>query len=151
MIPLMIVCYGIVTTMAQTPVDSNINPVPREDIPRTPAFAQTSVENEIASSLRDQFHRDLMRYLFHKGLISYPASEFKQLAQPSSSEKEKSKNMPGFGPIVNNAQGYAKKAANLYGMNRPMGLRHTRLADFGSMILPNKNSDTSRSAVIRYG
>ena len=130
--------------MAQTTVYNGPETSPRQSL-----LTETDIDKDIESDLRHWFRKELLRLIFHRGIATSPLSEIKQINK-GSAHKEDSNNKPGFGQIFGNGPSFVKKAS-LYGMNRPLGVRHTRLADFGSMILPNKNSGTGRSAVIRYG
>ena len=138
---LWIVCTltQVVASLAQTTDD--IHPETRDEF-HSPGLSP--VLNDIESELRNEIHKEFLRYLFHRGLLT----DYRHVDQPL--EKARNKVTTGYVQMVNDAPSFVKKA-NLYGINRPLGLRQTRLADFGSMILPNKNSDKGRSAVIRYG
>ena len=128
---------------AQTPIDNGHQTPPQQPL------TQTVLDNDIESDLRHWFSKELFRLIFHRGIAKNPPAPIQQLNK-GFEHKQGDNNKPLFGQGVDNGPSFVKKA-NLYGINRPLGVRRTRLADFGSMILPNKNSGTGRSAVIRYG
>ena len=134
----------------------------------------SSSTTDVDSDLRNEFHREFLRYILRKGLATIPGTDSRHLDQALAGtdsrhigqalagtdsrhldqmlamEKAPNKASQRFGQTLNSGDNFDKRA-NLYGINRPLGMRPTRLADFGSMILPNKNTNRGRNAVIRYG
>lgn len=150
MLLLVILLSGVCLTSAQALTDDDADSVSQDEILPQP-IVQTAIENDIETELRRWFHKELLRFLFQKGLMANQFSNYKSIDNRGVEDRENNdQDMPAFGQVLHGVPSFVKKS-NIYGMNRPMGLRHTRLADFGSMLLPNKNSDTSRSTVIRYG
>ena len=145
MLSLMISFLAVCAVKAQIPVDNGHETSPQQPLPLT----QTVLDSDIESDLRHWFRQELLRIIFHRGVATNPSPQIQQINK-GFEHKQGSNTKPLFGRMVDNGQKFVKKA-NLYGINRPLGVRHTRLADFGSMILPNKNSGTGRTAVIRYG
>lgn len=43
------------------------------------------------------------------------------------------------------------KKSHLYGLNRPITLRQTRLASFGTILRPNNDNDNGTKNILRYG
>lgn len=43
------------------------------------------------------------------------------------------------------------KKSHLYGLNRPITLRQTRLASFGTILRPDNGNDVGTKNILRYG
>lgn len=90
----------------------------------------------------DSFRKNLLKYLLYD---SHRLHDKAQVGKQDSSAFSEMSDFPR--PVLSQTM----KRSHLFGLNRPITLRQTRLASFGTILRPNNDRNTGNKNILRYG